>query len=259
MKKYFLLVSLLLTSCAPSGYQQFYHPYVDVNQLQEIERLSSNQEPKVYGTDNFDRDIYILRSKNYYVIGYSAFNGAYEDINNAKEQAKKIGATIVLTSSEYTNTLTSQVPLFIPQQSTTTYSGTVSSNNKTGSFSGKSTKTETNAVYMTSNQMRYDQTAIYFVKSTKKLRFGIYIDDLTPEDRLALKRNTGAKIGVVVEDTPCFYANVMPGDVLLKIDNTIIKNAEQAALVMQEYSSKPKSKFIILREDKEIELNIDLE
>lgn len=260
MKKYYIIVVIIfLISCSPSGYEKFYYPYLDVHSLTDVEKLSENEEPKLYGTDNFERDIYILRSKNYYVVGYSSFNGAYEDLSKAKEQAKRIGAAVILTSSEYTNTLTSQIPLFIPQKSTTTYKGSVTSNNNTGFFSGKSTTTSTSTSQITTHQMRYDQSAVYFIKSTKKLRFGIFIENLKPEDRISLQRNTGAKITLVVEDTPCFYANLLPGDILLKIGDSEIKNYEHALNIMDSYKAKNSCKFTILREGEESEVTIDLE
>jgi len=59
---YFIIV--LITGCATSGYQKFYNPYVDVSALPSPEILQEGQEPKVYGTDNFERDIRTLKTKN---------------------------------------------------------------------------------------------------------------------------------------------------------------------------------------------------
>jgi len=58
-----LALALIIATGCVSGYQQFYKPFADANTLPDIELLKQNQEPQVFGTDNFDRDIKILRSK----------------------------------------------------------------------------------------------------------------------------------------------------------------------------------------------------
>lgn len=119
---------MLVSACAPSGYQQFYRPFHDAKTLADVELLKPGQEPRVFGSDNFDRDIKILRAKQYVVVGYSSFNGSFEDTKNAAEQAKRLGATVVLTNSEYTNTQTTTSTLFLPDNKTTFHSGTANIN-----------------------------------------------------------------------------------------------------------------------------------
>lgn len=113
-----LAAALLLTACA-SGYQQFYKPYVEPKNLTDVELLQPGEGPKVFGTNDFDKDIKILRSKMYIPVGYSSFNGKYEDESMVKAQARRVGATVVLVNSKYTNTQTTTSPLFIPNSSTT--------------------------------------------------------------------------------------------------------------------------------------------
>jgi len=237
---------IFITGCAQSGYKQFYRPYVDAKSLTDVALLEENQEPQVFGTDNFKRDIQILRSKGYIPVGYSSFNGGYEDTKNAAEQAKRIGATIVLVSSQYTNTQTTTSTLFLPDNKTTYHSGTANSNtsynsaysgylgnsNTSGSYSGTSTTYGTKAVPITSHQRRYDQNAFYFVKSTKKVKFGLQLNDLTPDKRAQLERNTGAVIIAVIENTPAFNSNILAGDVLVAVDGVSVMNAEHAGKLM---------------------------
>ncbi len=56
-----LIAAITLAGCAQSGYKQFYNPYVDAKTLPDVELVSEGQEPQVFGTDNFDRDILIHR------------------------------------------------------------------------------------------------------------------------------------------------------------------------------------------------------
>lgn len=266
-----LLVAVFLSGCATSGYKQFYNPYVDAKTQPEVQLLAKGQAPQIFGTDNFDRDILILRSKNYIPIGYSSFNGGYEDTKNAAEQAKQIGATLVLVSSQYTNTQTTTSTLFLPDNKTTYHSGTASGNtsynsayggylgssNTNATYSGTSTTYGTKAVPITSHQRRYDQNAVYFVRSTKKYKFGVQFNDLTPDQRAQFERNTGVLINVVIEDSPAFYSNVLAGDVLIAVDGHLVKNAQHAMKLMGGVSpDKKSSELTVIRNGTEKEIEV---
>ena len=136
-----LLASVILAGCSTTtnGYKKFYKPFVDTKTLKNVNLLSEGEEPQVFGTDDIDRDMLILRSKKYIPIGYSAFNSCYEDTKNAIAQAKEVGATIILVSSKYTNTQTRISTLFLPDNRTTYYSGSINENTSYNSaYSGYS-------------------------------------------------------------------------------------------------------------------------
>ena len=243
-------VFLILSGCAASGYQKFYNPYVEVSVLPEPEMIQEGQEPHVYGTDNFERDIRALKAKKYVPLGYSSFNGGYEDKKNAQIQAKRVGATIVLVNSEYTNTQTTTSTLFLPDNKTTYHSGTANAystyNNSYGgygnantnaTYSGTSTTYGTKAVPVTSHQRRYDQTAVYLVKINPKMKFGVLLKDLTPSMRSQYERNTGTFVDIVFEDSPAFYSNVLPGDVIISVDGGAVRNARHAQELMAKVPS----------------------
>lgn len=253
------LVAFVMAGCA-SGYQTFYKPYVDARTLGNVELLEPGEEPKVYGTKNFDRDIKILKSKMYRPIGDSSFNGEYEDVSNVKAQAKRIGATLVLVNSEYTNTQTTTTHLFVPNPSTTYHSGSVYGSGGYGGYSGTSTTYGSTAVPITTHQRRYDQTAVFFVKSTEKLRFGIFLNNISNEQRIALERNTGAIIDVVVEESPAFYSNVLPGDILIKVNDSDVRNRDHAMDLLDKVSLSANSAlFTIIRKGTERAITIKLD
>lgn len=271
--KYLKLVVLviLLESCAQSGYKKFYHPYIDAKKTSDVVLLAQGQEPEIYGTNDFERDIHILRSKYYLLVGYSAFNGKYEDKSNIIAQAQGIGATVVLITSKYTDTQTNTSTLFLPDNKTTYYSGTGSANtsynsaysgylgNSTSnaSYSGTSTTYGTKTVPITSHQRRYDQAAYFFVKSTKKHKYGVIPKDLTPELRKELRRNTGVLIDVVFEGTPAFNSNVLAGDVLIAIDGMSVHDKEQAGSVIKSLDpNAPSAVFTVIRNGKEKNITI---
>ena len=259
MRSLFIMVlALSLTACA-SGYKQFYKPYVEPKTLIDVQLLNPGEEPRVFGTSDFDRDIKILRSKMYIPIGSSSFNGKYEDESRVKDQAKRVGATIVLVKSQYTNTQTTTSPLFIPNSSTTYHSGSVYGGGVYGGYSGTSTTTGNTVVPITTHQRRYDQTAVFFVKSTKKLKIGVFIKNLNDEQRRALERNTGAVIEIVVEGSPAFYSNVLPGDILIKVNGTDVRDVPHAQDLMRDVDANAgKATFTVIRNGKEKEIQIEL-
>lgn len=263
-----------LSGCASNGYKDFYKPYIDVNKLDEVQKLRPNEEPKVLTSNDLKKDIYILRSKNYIAIGYSSFNGGMESIENAVNQAKEIGATVILAKSNYTNTQTTTSTLLLPNNKTTYHNGLTSSNStysngygkkigsssSNGSYIGTSTEYGTQAVPFTSSQRRYNQSAVFFVKSTTKPRFGLATTDIPQDLRVQIKRNTGSMIDVVFEDTPAFYANLLPGDVIISINGINVKNPAHGIKIMNSTPSSQKiSQFKIIRDQEEKDVAINLE
>ena len=258
MKK-LLLVAIIIffTGCSQSGYKQFYNSHVDPKILPNVEALGPNEEPKLFESNDIDRDINILKSKKYIVVGYSSFNGKYEDKNNAAVQAKRIGATIVLTNSEYTDTQDNTSALLLPNTQTTYHSGNVYGGGTYGGYRGTSTTYGNTAVPITTNHRLYNQVAVYLVKSTQKVRFGISVTDLTPDLRIDIEKNTGALIDAVIEDTPAFYANVMAGDILISIDGQLVKNSQHAHKLMGTVpDTQPFSDLIIIRKGEEKSIKV---
>lgn len=64
-------------------------------------------------------------------------------------------------------------------------------------------------------------------------------------------------IAVVVEDTPAFFSNVLPGDILIKINDSNIRNAKHATELMQGFSpSADSAMFTVIRKGKEQTITI---
>jgi len=237
----------MLSSCT-SSYTKFYKPYGDPNTLKNVAWLKPNEQPKIFRSSDFDKDVLILKSKKYIPLGYSSFNGEFEGENKVRDQAKNVRASVVLVKSKYTNTQTSIYPLFIPNTTTTYYY----SNN----YIGSTTTNYNSIVPITNHQRRYNQEAIFFVKSTKKLKVGVHLGNLDLDSRKDLERNTGAIVKVVHEDSPAFFANVIPGDILIKVNNVDVRNTDHAIELMKNIDAPSNNmSFTIIRnkgEEKEI-------
>jgi hypothetical protein len=242
MKILFVILVLLVTGCASNGYQDFYTSSIDPKLDPNLESLGEGEEPQVFGSDDYKRDIRLLRAKRYVVVGQSSFNGSYEDIKNAVAQAKRIGATLVLTNSEYTNTQSSTSDLFIPNSQTTYHSGTVYAGSSSAIYSGTSTTYGSTTVPITTHQRRYDQSAVYFVKQTNKLKFGVAMVDLSPEER----------IDIVMEGGNAFNSNVLAGDILVAIDGEQVKNSIHGSKLMAEIpEGQSSSTLTVIRKGEE--------
>lgn len=269
-RKILITLFMAISGCVTSGYQQFYHSYVDASALPEPEILQKGQDPKVYGSNNFDRDVRILRAKKYIVVGYSSFNGDYEDSKQAQNQARRVGATIVLVNSKYTDTQTTTSTLFLPDNKTTYNSGTVNAystynngyggygnGNTSALYNGTSTSYGTQAIPITTSQRRYDQNAVYLVRINPRMKFGVSLHDLTPEMRSQYERNTGTFVDLVFEDSAAFYSNILPGDIIVSVNGTPVKNTQHAQeLMAQVPPSSTSAKLVILRNGSEKEIEV---
>jgi serine protease Do len=236
-------ICTLLAACA-NDFQKFYKPYVDPRTLSDVHLLGDTEQPKIFGSDDLQRDVKIAMSKGYRPIGESSFNGKVASEQAASAQAKTIGAVLVLINSKFTDTRTITTPLFLPNNQTTYNSGTVYGMGGSANYSGTNTTYGTTVVPITTQQQRYDQHAVYFVKVTKKPKFGLFLLDLTPELRSKYERNAGAIVNVVVEESPAFIANILAGDILLEINGASVLGAKQGAELMQS-TNPPDGKCIL--------------
>ena len=254
-----VVACVVLTACA-SGYQQFYKPYVDARTLSDVRLLGEGEKPKIFSSNDLQRDVKIAVSKGYRSIGASSFNGEIESEQVVVDQAKSVGAVLVLVNSKFTESRTITTPFFLPNNQTTYSSGSVYGTYGSANYSGTSTTYGTTVVPITTQQQRYDQSAVFFVKSTRKLKFGVLVVDLPPELRSKYERNTGALIDIVVDESPAFAANVLPGDILIELNGTPVINAKHAFGLMQSTSPKGgKCIFKVIRNGTEKSFELQLE
>jgi len=211
---YLLALSFVLCGCATSGHQSFYKAQVEPSTLKNVEFLSAHDTPRIVHTQDMDRDIRIAKSKRYVLIGLSSFNGAMDTEDALVMQARKVGASLVVTTSKFAETRTISTPLIVPN-----------------GFNSL-------VLPYTTHQRRFDQGAAYFVKATDKPKFGVYVQDLTPDLRSKIERNAGVVIEIVIEDSPAFAANLLPGDVLIELGGEAVVNKIQVAEVFARATAK---------------------
>lgn len=227
-----IAVGCLLSGCA-SGFAKFYTP--DPNAQATLKSpliLPAPKTPQIFlHSNDVQADAKRLREDGYIYIGSSSFYGPANRSNQsqAMEQGKKVGAAIVLFKTEYMDTQSGVVPYTVanpPVVSTVNTSGTVNAYGSGGYASGtyNSTGTITTPGGYSTYAIPYSVTrntffASYWVKEdVNKLHLGVQSVPLSDDLRRKLERNTGVMIAIVVHGTPAFTANVLEGDVVLKVN-----------------------------------------
>lgn len=219
-----LAASLFLAGCA-SGYSQFYTPVegADSQSISAVRVAPPPAMPKLDRSGDTPDNIVSAYSRHgYVVIGYSSFNsGRAESEQGALEQGAKVGAdVVVVVNPTYTGTVSSVIPMTTPTTQTSYSSGTATAYGAGGTVNayGSSTTTTygTNTTYIPMHTNRYDYGALYLVK--RRYTLGTHWRDLTDAERQALQTNKGVYILGVVNGTPAFEADILPGDVILSIN-----------------------------------------
>lgn len=243
-----------LCGCASNPFKQFYSDKT-ANVAPAV--LSKRLMPysgatQVFTTPDHQRDGQVLMQRGYLVIGESAFEGAVSVTEaQIKDQAKIVGADIVLWSSSYQGASQAAVPFvqYQPGANSTTYSsGTVNANaygtggsaHGTATYSGYSTTTSpgtfsTTIVPITVH--RYAHGATFWRKARPPV-FGVFPESLPEDMRHRLQRNTGAIIKLVGDDTPAFRANILAGDIVIRIGDEEIMSAQHLLDVLPKYAGQ---------------------
>lgn len=246
-----LLIPLVaLTGCmTQNGFSQFYRDYTHGG--------ATNLPPwsghtSVFRPTNPPEDVKDLSRKGYIVLGESAFQGAAATTEQMLlSQAKKVGADVILYIANYLGSQQTAMPWmqYNPGQTyTTTSSGVVSANAYgsggyaygSGTYYGTST-TSTPGTYST--QMipitlnYYSHDALFFRKNWPPV-LGTQVQPLTEDLKSTLQRNSGVLVGVVINDSPAFRANILQGDVILKIAGEDVASPQDYSEKMQKLSGQ---------------------
>jgi len=231
-------IALLLNACATSGYVKFYKPAPGATPeavlalrlgpppaTPNVERLPSTQEMRSL----FDA----YAKRGFASIGESRFNSGFDESDeSAIEQGKKLGADlVVLLNPRHTGSTTTSMPLTLPTTTTslTTSTATVLGAGGPVTAYGTGTTTtfgqQTTYVPVTINRTEYG--AVFFVK--RRWALGTVWRDLTDAERQELQSNKGVAVHVVVENSPAFLADILPGDIVLAVNGTPVLGQDAMA------------------------------
>jgi hypothetical protein len=264
-------VGCVLSACT-SGFEKFYTPAPNAQAiLNSPLTLPAPKTPQLFlHSNDVQADAKRLREDGYIYIGSSSFYGPANKSNQSQaiEEGKKVGAAVVLFKTEYMDTQSGVVPYTVanpPVVSTVNTSGTVNSYGSGGYASGNynSTGTITTPGGYSTYAIPYSVNrntfyASYWVRQdVNKMHLGVQAVPLGDALRSKLERNTGVVIAIVVHGTPAFRANVLEGDVVLKVNGADVVDvpgfyAQLAQLVGQRVT------LDILRSDQPRSISVTL-
>jgi hypothetical protein len=262
----FAIIDVLggVVGCASNGFEKFYNPLPGSEQIASSPWYEKPPAvPKVYVYSNDpNADAKRLAENGYVMIGQSSFFGPSNNGRQslAVEQAKRVGAAIVMIKSTYKDTLTGVLPYPVqnPNQITTVNTnGTVNTYGSGGYASGtyNSTSTVTMPGGTTTYNMPYaisrsDIFSSYWVaRDPAKMRLGANAVNLPDNVRNKLARNTGVYVPIVVRGTPAFRANILEGDVILKINDLDVVDAKGFSDQLTQFAGQPTTLEVVRGND----------
>lgn len=252
-----LLSCMVLTGCA-NPYTQFYTELMPEPYPPGVEPLVG--EPEVIAGSDIGKDEVRMHEDGYLLVGYSGFTASDATDAQAAQQARMVNASKVIVYSEYQSTKTGVAPLTLPttNYSTTNYSGNVYGGGSYATYNGTGTTTTygQQTTYIPYSVDTYEHFASYWSKNTK-FRLGVYVDDLSADERALIQSNTGVKVTAVVKKTPAFYAEIFRGDILKTIAGKVLADTEDLPVVVDRNLGK-EVKIEILRNGKLIEKSVQL-
>jgi C-terminal processing protease CtpA/Prc len=218
-----LLCIIILVSCA--------NPYrTNFASIQQM-RLSNYQPdfialqkgamPEIYSTDDMYATKELMFENGYILLGSSRFNSKKLDDRKATAAAKNLGATVVVIQSKYLTSKTESVPFttYTPDRRTrvedTRYDGdgkVTSSRERRITVEG-----EFQTVYVQQTSDYYDYYATFWAK-LRNFTMGLFVADLTDEERRQFQTNRGVSVKIVVKNTPAFNADIFKGDILMEFN-----------------------------------------
>lgn len=241
------MIAVLVTACV-SGYSQFYKPAQGATPetIAALRVAPPSAHPIVERAPPPGSDAPALldayAKRGYVIIGSSSFNSGQTQFEDAAvQQGVKVGADLVLIlNPRYTGSNTTAMPLTLPSTTTSYSSGSATAYGRGGSVtaygSGTTTTYGTTTTMIPITVNRSDYGAAYFVK--RKWSFGALWRDLNDSERQELQSNKGVYVRVVVDNSPAYQADVLPGDIILAVDGHQVMNQQSIADLMHTRSGQ---------------------
>ena len=232
------------------------NPYTTFYKGQQDARKSawySADQPRleILASNDVEKDVMSFIRKGYIVCGGSSFEGNSNvgDIQNIKRQALAVRATAVVFSSRYSRTVSNTMYLTLPTTSTTYTNSSATAYGSGGSVSafGSSVSTtygtSTEAIPYSVSRSQFD--AVFMFKGTRP-RVGIVPKELDDVTRQKIGTNFGIMVSVVIEGSPAFKADILPGDVVVSINSERISSPANYLELLDKYQGKDET-FVIIR------------
>jgi membrane-associated protease RseP (regulator of RpoE activity) len=216
-----LFALLFASSCGPpNGFVKYYRENPGAGRL-----LPYSGEPRLLMGKNPDSDAVTMIEDGYTVKGTSVFNGPHADPDLAKEQAKMIGAEVVILYSKFNRTVSG-----VAASSFGSAYGTGGPNSFAG-FSGAT------AYAVPFSVDRYDHLAAYWIKAPRG-GMGAVLRELNADERESLRRSRGVFIVAVRKGSRAESAGVYRGDIIVEIGGREIDGVRDFLQLVKENAGR---------------------
>lgn len=157
MKRFFLMVALLLCACSSNAFLDYYEQEDDAPTTVKL----TDRDVVIIETSRFDAKIESLLKRGYVIVGRASFKNKWEPRYLAVEAAVKYGACVVVTTSDAVETVTKTYNTAVPQANVGFYGGNVGGRNFRGTSVGLSVQNVTNAY----SYAVLEQKAVFLAKT----------------------------------------------------------------------------------------------
>ncbi len=234
-----LFLSAMSSGCV-GVYEEYYYPnecvYTESGEIDRDLLLLSDKTELTMGGD-VERDAKKLMENGYIQLGYSSFE-AFDHRSNRKDyallQGRKLGARFVYFYKKYLTSVDQKRPIPLIQPG-----GTIS----------------IPTVNETKN--RFSFVATYWAR-IRNPHLGTFVRDLNDEERVELERNRGVVVRIVIKNTIAYVNDILPGDVLIRINGDTIGGCESYGKLVKKYR-KREVNLEILRKGKTVKKKIRLD
>jgi len=225
-----LAITVFIAGCG-NPYDQFYSPSPNVATHSAFLAPSSGEPTLLRGTTPEQDRIKMFR-EGFFKVGWSSFQGGQISDEMAIAQAKKVGADRVVVYKNYRNTESGIIPLTLPDTQTAYHSGSVFGSGGSAMYSGTSTTYGTQTTYIPYSVDQYIYGATYWRK-TRRGGLGVMITELSTADRQRIGSNKGTRIVAIKKGSAAFNADILEGDIIRRVDDTIIIDQSHAGKILR--------------------------
>lgn len=186
--------------------------------------MQANPDTKMYVSNHKDEDNITMLESGYDLMGASAFEAGDVSADLALQHAKSIKADTVLVYSKYGSAKTASSKIQMIKEA-------AKKNN--GEIDQKDLEQET----------EYNYYASYWAKLPMPL-LGVHVIKLKAvpneddADKTASKDDKGLKIIAVIKDSPAAKANLVKGDMLLKIGDVDLVKPDDLFVAVKRYAGQ---------------------
>ena len=215
-----------------------------------IRPLADGEVPliiQVNGMSKAQERLGMYMRKNYRIRGHSIFSAPrFQGKQQLLELSKNVGSKVVIHVEEYSRTKTTARPV-------ETF-GMI----QAPGFMGPGQMTQ-QTQFVREDVDLYTYAAWCLVPNERAPRFGFWARDINSIERRQAETNRGVMVQIIVNGTAAFKGNLIEGDIILKINDSIVIDLEQARELLEDLPSEATDlKLLIKRKGEEKELILHL-